>query len=143
MGSNNSAVPVVLLDDDMYEGPETFQVELSNPVNAVLVEPFVTIVTIEDDDPPPEISFTQNAIEVSEGGGSIQVEVSLSAVSGVNASVHYELLGGSATPGEDFAVIGGTLNIGAGTVSASFSVEIENGLSWKEMRISRLSSATQ
>ncbi len=124
--SNNRAIPIYLFDDDLYEGTETFDIEISNPINAVLGDQIRTTITIEDNDLPPEIAFSQSAVDVSEGAGTLELEVVLSAVSGVDASVEFETEGGSATEGEDFTPVSGVLEILAGESAGTIEIEITN-----------------
>ncbi len=51
-GETTHTVMVSMLDDSIYEGEETYTLQLSNSTNATLQDP-EAIATIIDDDPPP------------------------------------------------------------------------------------------
>ena len=55
-GARGLSVPII--DDDKYEGDETFTVALSDPQGGVTLGPITELtVTIRDNDPPPELMF--------------------------------------------------------------------------------------
>ena len=92
--------------DTLHEADETFTVELSNPINAVLLKGTGT-ATITDDDALPVVSI-QPSRAVAEGDeGNITratLDVTLSAASGLPASVGFSSADGSATSGADYTV---------------------------------------
>jgi chitinase len=91
--------------DTTYEADETFTVELSNPINAVLAKGTGT-ATITNDDAPPVVSITPT-LAVSEGNtGTTKatLDVTLSAASGLPAQVNFASAAGTATPGTDYTV---------------------------------------
>ena len=64
VGSTQASLEVTVLDDELYEGDETFLVRLSNIVNAQAVERETTL-TIEENEPPPTLIV--HDFEVEEG----------------------------------------------------------------------------
>ncbi|HVT36348.1 MAG TPA: Calx-beta domain-containing protein, partial [Nevskiaceae bacterium] len=54
-GATSATVTVPVLEDSVYEGNETFQLQLSQPTNATLHNAAAT-GTITDDDPPPPVA---------------------------------------------------------------------------------------
>ena len=60
-GETAKTVKVLLDDDTIHEGPETFSLKLSNLVGATTLDPVGT-ATIDDNDPPPPVNILwQNA----------------------------------------------------------------------------------
>jgi C1A family cysteine protease len=63
-GETSQSITVEGIDDAIYEGEETFNLNLSNPSNATL-DDAEGIATITDNDPPPAIAIDD--VSVSEG----------------------------------------------------------------------------
>ncbi len=63
-GETVGVISLLILDNPLDELDESFSVLLSSPVNATLVEPTTTAVTITDDDDPPQISWQVMATTV-------------------------------------------------------------------------------
>ena len=60
-GETAKTVKVLVVDDTIHEGPETFSLKLSNLVGATTLDPVGT-ATIDDNDPPPPVDILwQNA----------------------------------------------------------------------------------
>jgi hypothetical protein len=55
-GQTSQLVPVLLSNDVLVEGPETFSVVIKNPVGVMLRTPNVLVITISDDDVSPPTS---------------------------------------------------------------------------------------
>ena len=49
-GETSRAITILIVNDSYQEGPETFNVSLSNPTGASLGSPFTATVTINDND---------------------------------------------------------------------------------------------
>jgi len=61
-GETTKTVPVLIIDDAYLEGPETFSVNLSNPIGAILGSPATATVTITDN----EIANGANPIDTAD-----------------------------------------------------------------------------
>ena len=81
-------------------------------------------VTITDDDLPPAVSFVEAAVTVGESEGTINLGVKLSSPSSLEVSVGFTAADGSATSGEDYSVVNGTLTIPAGETLGAFPAGI-------------------
>lgn len=67
---------VVLLDDSVYEGNETFTATLSDPSGAILGSPSTTTVTIQENDPiPPDIMITNPPTDIVVGAATTNIDV--------------------------------------------------------------------
>jgi CSLREA domain-containing protein len=123
-GITQSILSVPIVSDSLHEGPETFNLALTNPVGANLAAPSTTTVTILDTDPAPAVTFSSSAYTVGENAGSAVITVSLSAPSALTATVGYSASGGTATAGADFASTSGTLTFAPGQEHLTFTVVI-------------------
>lgn len=93
-------------------------------ISATLGAPATAILTITDDDPAPTVQFAQASMTANEGSGAVIVTVSLSAPLGKFVTVNYASSNGSATQGEDYAAVSGTLPFAPGTVQQSVEVTV-------------------
>ncbi|XP_061880359.1 extracellular matrix organizing protein FRAS1-like [Entelurus aequoreus] len=66
---------IVINDDKVFEGMESFQVELSMPVYALLGGNTRAVVNINDTEDEPKLQFDQKIYHVNESTGVIQVPI--------------------------------------------------------------------
>lgn len=125
-GNLFTSIQVLLADDLILENSEDIVITLSNPVNASLGTNTVHTITIADNDTAPEISFVTNLRNGSEGNSPANIQVTLSGVSGLDASVDYEVVvaNTTATSGVDYNLADGTLTIAGGLTSGTISIAI-------------------
>ncbi len=111
-------VTVTILDDDIYEGDENFQVELSNPSANVVITKGTAIVTIDDDETNPTISIED--LSVNEEDSTVGIAVSLSGKIAVPVTLKVNTVDGTANASSDYmAVINHSLTIPAGETSVN------------------------
>ena len=116
---------VSILDDNLAEGQETFQVVLSNPVGATIAQPISTI-TIEDNDFSAS-SISINSVSVDESDQTAALTVSLSQPQNANVRVDFETVDGSAVAGQDYVARElSTMNFAPGQTSKVRYVSILN-----------------
>lgn len=131
---NPKAFTVPILEDNLQESNETFNLTLSNPGGgAGLGTPSVRSVTISDNDQgggsPGSLAFTGASFQASEGAGSASIAVSRSGGSQGAVSVQFATSDGSATAGNDYTAVSGTLSWGDGdSADKSFAVPIIDDL---------------
>ena len=109
-GTTTFFVGVPTTPDDIYEGPETFALEVSTPIQ---VEPAIGVGTIFD--PLPTLDF-----QVSLGDKSDKsVDITLNSVKNMlgNASIDEPILGINDEPSPGFAVVAWNLDGSLGDVS--------------------------
>ncbi|MHA7108989.1 Calx-beta domain-containing protein [Sunxiuqinia elliptica] len=111
-----------IINDLLDENDETVIVTLSNPVNATLGTNTVHTYTILDDDVAPTIEFIATSSSGAESVSSKDLQVDLSAVSGLNVSVDYAVTGTATGDGTDYTLANGTLTISAGSVSDNITI---------------------
>ncbi len=125
-GLTRTTFTVPISPDTLHELNETFGVALSNPISASLGTPYTATVVIQDDDPLPGVSFSSAAYSQTESGGTAVITVTLSAASGVTATVHYASSDGTALAGSDYTAVSGTLVFAPGRVQQVITVPITN-----------------
>ena len=120
-GSTEGKVLVEVIDDQLVEGDETFEVTLSNPRNAVIDQGLATGTIVENEGTPqlliPDISVLESA-------GVAVFAMTLSTPSAVPVIVNYETEDGTAEAGTDYVHTAGTLTFAPGEVKKEIRVEI-------------------
>lgn len=124
--ASTATINVQVRGDTTFEANETFTVDLSAPTNGASLADAQGVGTIVNDDAMPTLSISN--VSITEGNSGTQLmtfTVTQSAVSALNTSVNWATASGTATGGgTDFADGSGTLNIAAGSTSATFTVAI-------------------
>ena len=118
-GDVERTISVMLTEDTMYEGDETFALTLDNPENAGLASAAAT-GTIADNDAMPELTVSDT--RASEDAVVLVFTVSLNAPSALQVTVDYASSDGSATAGEDYNAAEGSLSFMPGDVERTISV---------------------
>ncbi|MBA4067685.1 MAG: hypothetical protein C0501_29070 [Isosphaera sp.] len=127
-GETAKTIPVSIVNDALDEDGETIQVALLDPSGATLGPTAVHTFTIQDDDPPPAVSFAVRDSAAPEAAGPAVLTVSLSAPSGRAVTVGYRVTGGSAARGADYALADGTLTFAPGETTKTISVGVVNDI---------------
>ena len=137
--ASTSMISIPILEDDLYEGPESFTVVLFEPQNAQIQrdttsqysnERYVT-VTIIDAQEPPVISFADMTPRVNESDNSVTIRANLSSSTNRAISVSYSTTNMTATggtqsgSGTDYQTQSNqTLNFDAGASYADITIPI-------------------
>jgi Calx-beta domain len=123
-GETSQTIIVLVNGDVLNEADETFFVNLSSPVNAVLSDG-QGAATILNDDPVPTLAINDRSVlEGNSGTTNLVFTVSLSAVSGRPVTVNFLTANGTATASSDYQTASGTLTIPAGQTSAAIPVVV-------------------
>ncbi len=120
-GTTTTTVDVPVLDDSIYEGDETLNLNLSGAVHGV-VSKAQGQGTITEDDPMPTISVDNPT--VGEGGGTATFTISLDTAAAVDVNVDYATSDISATDGADYSGVSGTATILAGDTTTTVDVPV-------------------
>ena len=123
-GSSSYSFDVVLNGDTLNEPSETYFVNVTNVVNAVVVDG-QGVGTIVNDDPLPSLSI--NDVSLTEGNaGTVNAvfTVTLSAASGQTVSVNYATANGTATQPADYTNTSGTLSFTPGQTTRTITVPV-------------------
>ncbi|WP_293776083.1 Calx-beta domain-containing protein [uncultured Oxalicibacterium sp.] len=122
-GEITKTITVPITDDTLSEGSETFNVNLTGATNATISDN-QGVGTIVDNDVAP--SLTINDVSVNEAAGTATFTVTLSAVSGQSVTVNYASADGTATAGNDYGSVNGTLTFAPGETTKTITVQINN-----------------
>ncbi|HTD65021.1 MAG TPA: Ig-like domain-containing protein [Candidatus Limnocylindria bacterium] len=115
-GVSTQTIIVPITGESLSESNEVFHMELSKPVNAVIVDG-QGIGTIIDNDPLPAISVADVAtVEANDGVRAVSFLVRLSAKSGQAISVDFSTEDGSAVAGSDYFAVSGPVLFPPGTL---------------------------
>ncbi|HEX5705470.1 MAG TPA: PQQ-dependent sugar dehydrogenase [Pyrinomonadaceae bacterium] len=130
-GQQSQPISVTINGDTTFEPNETFNVNLSSPVNAT-IDDNQGVGTITDDDGPPVISI--NDVSVTEGASGTTTAtftVSLSHTSGQTVTANYATAGNTATSGTDFVAASGTASIASGQLSTTINVTVNSDITFE------------
>jgi hypothetical protein len=135
-GDTTETINVTVNSDTTDESNETFQVNLSGATNATISNG-QAIGTIIDDDPPPTATIQNAALPEGDSGTAVmQFTVTLSAASQKIITISYSSANGSATAGEDYTAVSGTLTFNPGnSLSQTINVMIHGD---EEMELDEL-----
>lgn len=142
--STVATIRVPIRDDATLEPDESFRVVLSNPTAGAELGAITSAeVILHDND--PTVFFAAASRERSEANaGRSLIEVKLQPASNQTVTVAYAVVGGSATPGTDFTLPGGTLTFLPGETRKFVSLRLINDALYEgdETAIIELSSLT-
>lgn len=124
-GQLSASIPAPITNDPTDEDDQTIDLTLIAQQGAVVAPGLGRHVhTIIDDDLPPTVGFTPAARTVSEGAGTVMLEVSLALASEKPITVDYAAAAGGSAGAEDATVTAGTLAFAPGTTTAQVPVVI-------------------
>ena len=123
-GETSMDIPLTIIDDVFDEPDQTVTIGLRNAWGAALgTDTYTYTITDNDDPPPPTVGFAALTSNLPEGTpGTILVSLTTSEASPV--TVDYDLSGGSATAGEDFLLLPGTLTFAPGETIRSIPITV-------------------
>ena len=130
-GETSQSFTVPIIDDDAFEGNESFSISLSNPTNGATLNNSSAIISINDSEqaPAPQpstLTLSEPAYRVNENENSITIAVNRLGNSSGNLSVDYQLSDGTATRDSDYTATDGTLTFADGVVSQYFVIYLLN-----------------
>lgn len=123
-GSSTYTFTVQVNGDALNEPSETFFVNVTNVVNAIVVDG-QGVGTIVNDDPLPSLSINDvTLVEGNSGTTNAVFTVTLSAASGQTVSVNYATADGTATQPADYTSASGTLTFTPGQTTRTITVPV-------------------
>ncbi len=122
-GQTQTQVHIFLIDDDLDEADETFQLDLSNPTHSALGAP-TALITLVDDDVGPLLSHQVDTLV--EGGdlGQNRIFFTLSEPSAHPIRLEWRTAPGSALADQDFVSETGQLTFQPGQLQASLDLRV-------------------
>ena len=122
----SQTIAVTMVQDNLAEIDETFNIDLSNPVNATISDN-QSVVTITDDEGIPELSVDVSTS--NEAATNLVATVSLSGTSSQIVTVDYATSNGTATAGDDYTAISATpLTFNPGDLTKTVNIAILSDL---------------
>jgi hypothetical protein len=121
-GQTSQSFTITLLGDTASDGMETFNLTLSNPVNATLGSNSSGTVNLYD--PLPTVQFSASTYSGYDNDPGVLITVTLSAPYSLGVHVDYATGNGTATGGVDYTPISGTLLFPAYQTSEVFIVHL-------------------
>ena len=119
-GVAEQSITVDLVEDDLGETDEQFEVVLSNPMGAVMTAAKSTATILDDDQPEITVADARGP----EDGGPLGFAVSLSAQSAAEVTVDYWTSEWTAKEGVDYQRAEDTLTFAAGQTSGTIEVTL-------------------
>lgn len=126
-GVTSQDVTLTVVDDALYEGDETVSLTLNNPSEATLGATPNLTATLVDNDTAPEVDFQTTSVPANENGGTVNLTVQLSAVSGLDVSIPFSTAG-TAVETDDYSIDASPLLISAGQTSADIQVNLADDI---------------
>ena len=119
-GTESIKIPISILDDDLVEANETFDLVIANPINATIATNRAT-ATIQNDDTPSLSVVGRSALESAR---SLKFTVFLSMPITKDASFRYQTIAGSALATSDYTSVSDATSILAGSTSISIIIDL-------------------
>ncbi len=120
-GCRCATISVPVLGDAVSEGTETFAVNLTAPVNAVIRDGHAVGTIIDNEGPTSLVALDASA---AENAGPLSFGVFLTKASASTQTVRYSTLAGTASAGSDYTSTSGTLTFTSGQTSKTVPVPI-------------------
>ena len=120
-GSLSGFISIPIINNSVVDTSRDFLVNLSNPINGELMDSQAT-VSIIDNDPEPELSFTNYVVDETES--SVSVDFDLSAASTVDVVISYSMTDGTATAGLDYTAESSDLIIPSGSLQGTLLIPL-------------------
>jgi hypothetical protein len=120
-GITTQQIATTVSGDTLEEPTETFQINLTAPVDATIADA-LGVGTITDNDPPLISINNRTVTEGNTGTTNVVFTVSLSFAYNQPVSVNYATADGTAVAPDDYTPVAGTLTIPAGATSGQIIV---------------------
>jgi hypothetical protein len=126
-GVTSRTFTVPVLNDTLDENEEQVSLAISNPTGGIVLgAQSAAALNIGDNDAGGTLQFKSATTSVGESGLTATVTVTRIGGAAGGVTVDYASGGGSATPGEDYTAVSGTLTFGPWIPSRTFTIPIAN-----------------
>ncbi|HEV2883461.1 MAG TPA: Calx-beta domain-containing protein, partial [Pyrinomonadaceae bacterium] len=123
-GDTSKQVTVQVVGDNVFEGNDSFFVNLSNATNSSISDS-QGVGTITNDDTQPAISIgDKSQVEGNSSSANFSFAVTLSNASHQTVTVNYTTVAGTATQPSDYTTAGGTVTFVPGDTSETVNVSV-------------------
>jgi len=112
-----------IVSDNIDETDENIIITMASPINAQKGDIFIHTITIQDDDDPPTVNWSNNNLSLFEDHGFVNIDAVLNIISGYDIIVPFDV-SGTSTYGKDHNLLNAELLIPNGSKSAKISFEI-------------------
>ena len=133
-GETTANISAEIILQTKYKPSQTIIVTLSNPTNAIVNTDNVYNYTITNNISLSTVAFDSTGSSGTEVASNVNIPVSLSSQTGVDATVDYTVTGTAVGGGVDYTLSNGTLTIPAGSTTANISAAIISNLTHKPDR---------
>lgn len=123
---NSKTITIAILDDNLYEPPEDFYLNLSNQVNASLGVNESCIITINDDDPTPTFTLSASQTTVQESNTNIVLTITKTEHTSLTSNVTLSTVNGTASSPDDFISINQNLSFSTNEYTKNVILSIES-----------------
>jgi len=124
-GETTKTIDISVFGDQTPESDETFTVTLSNPTNATIAYGQTTGTIMDDDGIAVKVFISDTTqLEGDSGTSNATFTVTLNVASSALLSVDYATADGTATAGQDYTPVSGTLTFNAGETRKTISVPV-------------------
>ncbi len=119
-GESSKTISVGIVGDQLDEEDEGFEVSLSSPTNATILDGTGTGTILDDDTAEFEVAD----VEVAETEESVEVTFTLSTPSSRTVSFDYTTIDGTALAAQDYTAASGSLSFDVGETEATVTIGI-------------------
>ncbi|MHC4877828.1 MAG: Calx-beta domain-containing protein, partial [Planctomycetota bacterium] len=125
-GTTTQTIDIPIINELVIEPDESFLIQLSNPVNGILLDAQAQATLFDDDNGPAASTVALSDVSVPEGEAVTDVVLTLtrSGDSTGSGSVDISSIDGSALGGSDFVIPTGTATFGPGDTTATVTIQI-------------------
>lgn len=122
-GDTKKTFTVITLNNTIFEGNQTVNITLSDPVSSILGAIPSALLTVKDNDAVPVVQLKAAAYTVNEGVNATLIVTRTGATGGIS-TVNYATGDGTAKAGNEYAAGTGTITFNPGETSKNIIVEI-------------------
>jgi hypothetical protein len=124
-GGAKATIRVTMYKDAIDEYDETIVITMGIPTNATKGNPNVHTITMIDNDPEPQLSFTSNGQMVDEDFGTVTITAQLNVMSGKDVTVPFNAVGTAELGvGKDYMLTASPVMIMAGNTFVDITLDV-------------------
>lgn len=121
-GTSSAFISIVVNDDALYEGTESFQIEITSATGATIGSA-IGNVNLADNESAPTLTVANTSF--NEGDGTVDLELTLSGAIAADLEVSVQTGNLTATAGSDYTAVNEVVTVTAGNTSAFLSIALK------------------